>query len=195
MNAVIRPARKDESHQIAELDSIASSGVVDFLYEGLVPGKRPVEVLGEIISSDEGFYNYANTIVADVGGSVAGAAISYPSRHQGINDEMRRFFPPERLAHLKGIFESRVPDSLYIDALAVHGEFRRRGLAGMLIDAVAERARGLGFSSLSLIVLAENAPARALYAKKGFLHAGDVPLEYHEKLPFRGGSFLLKRPL
>ncbi len=39
MNAVIRPARKDESHQIAELDSIASSGVVDFLYEESGSGK------------------------------------------------------------------------------------------------------------------------------------------------------------
>ncbi len=195
MNIVIRPARKDESHQIAELDSIASGGVVDFLYEGLVPGKRPVEVLGEVISSDEGFYNYANTIVADVGGAVAGAAISYPSSNQGIDEKMRRFFPAEKLDHLRGIFESSVPHSLYIDALAVHEEFRRRGLAGMLIDAAAEKARSLGFSSLSLIVLAENAPARALYSKKGFVHAGDVHLGYHEKLPFRGGAFLLKRPL
>lgn len=195
MNVIIRPAIKDESPQIAELDSIASGGVVDFLYEGLVPGKRPVEVLAEIISSDRGFYNYVNTVVADVGGAVAGAAISYPSRHQGIDEEMRRFFPAEKLAHLRGIFESRVPHSLYIDALAVHEKFRRRGLAGMLIDAAAERARSMGFSSLSLIVLAENGPARALYAKKGFVHDGDVPLEYHEKLPFRGGAFLLKRPL
>lgn len=195
MKAIIRPARKDESMQIAELDSIASGGVVDFLYEGLVPGKRPVEVLGQIISSDEGFYNYINTAVADVGGSVAGAAISYPSINQGIDEKMRRFFPAEKLDHLRGIFESSVPDSLYIDALAVHERFRRLGLAGRLIDSADDKAKKLGLSSISLIVLADNTSARALYEKKGFVHAGNFPLEYHEKLPHRGGAFLLKRPL
>ncbi|MBN2078604.1 MAG: GNAT family N-acetyltransferase [Spirochaetes bacterium] len=195
MNAIIRPARKDESMRIAELDSIASGGVVDFLYEGLVPGKRPVEVLGEFLSSEKGHYNYTNAAVADIDGSVAGAAISYPSHYQGIDEAMRGFFPHDRLDHLQGFFESSVPHSLYIDALAVHEAFRKQGLAGMLIDGAADRARSLGLSSVSLIVLADNAPARALYAKKGFVHAGDVPLEYHEKLPHRGGAFLLKRPL
>jgi len=62
-------------------------------------------------------------------------------------------------------------------------EVRRRGVGGMLVDAVIEWARSNGVTRLLLDVADNNAPAIELYARKGFEPNGEVgtlppPREY-----------------
>ena len=56
--------------------------------------------------------------------------------------------------------------------IAVHPDFRRRGVAEGLVSALAEALKGEGSHCLTLEVRASNAPARALYKKLGFAHIG-----------------------
>ena len=71
-------------------------------------------------------------------------------------------------------------DEGYISNVAVAPEHRRRGVADMLLDALAERARALRLRFLTLEVRASNGPAIALYEKHGFSQVGRRP-NYYEK--------------
>ena len=56
--------------------------------------------------------------------------------------------------------------------VAVHPDYRRRGIAEMLIVNLVEELKKKGSHALMLEVRASNAPAIALYEKLGFLQVG-----------------------
>jgi GNAT superfamily N-acetyltransferase len=56
----------------------------------------------------------------------------------------------------------------------VAANVRRTGVGGVLVDAVIEWARSSGVNRLLLDVADNNAPAIALYARKGFQPNGEV---------------------
>ena len=61
------------------------------------------------------------------------------------------------------------PDERYLEYLWVSPEFRRRGVASILINEAVQRLRQDGVSTLWLWVLDGNEPARRLYQKHGFV--------------------------
>lgn len=73
-----------------------------------------------------------------------------------------------------------VLDEGYVTNVCTAGAFRRRGVASALIDAVIARARELDLSFVTLEARVSNAPARSLYALKGFAEVGIRP-GYYEK--------------
>ena len=56
--------------------------------------------------------------------------------------------------------------------VAVHPDFRRQGIAEMLITELVENLKQKGSRCLTLEVRASNAPALALYGKLGFSEIG-----------------------
>ena len=56
--------------------------------------------------------------------------------------------------------------------VAVHPDFRRRGIAEKLCLALVDALREKGNHCLSLEVRSSNAPAKALYEKLGFVQVG-----------------------
>ena len=56
--------------------------------------------------------------------------------------------------------------------IAVHPDYRRRGLAEMLVAALVTALKNAGNTCLTLEVRASNAPAIALYEKTGFSQVG-----------------------
>ena len=56
--------------------------------------------------------------------------------------------------------------------IAVDPEFRRRGIAGQLVDALVAQLKTRQSHCLTLEVRASNEPARALYEKLGFQQVG-----------------------
>ena len=73
-----------------------------------------------------------------------------------------------------------VLDEGYVTNVCTASAFRRRGVASALIDAVIARARELDLSFVTLEARVSNAPARSLYAGKGFTEVGIRP-GYYEK--------------
>jgi ribosomal-protein-alanine N-acetyltransferase len=71
-----------------------------------------------------------------------------------------------------------VADEAEILTLAVCPRARRRGLGGWLVGEGAVEAAARGAVRLFLEVAADNAPARALYARAGFAEAGRRPGYY-----------------
>ena len=76
-----------------------------------------------------------------------------------------------------------VLDEGYISNVAVAPDFRRQGMADALISALMTRAEELNLAFVTLEVRAGNEPAKALYAKHGFVPVGrrknyyDLPKE------------------
>ena len=66
----------------------------------------------------------------------------------------------------------KVIDQIHINNLAIHPDFRGRGLARTLLARVLEEASGIGAPHATLEVRRSNAAARALYERAGFTLAG-----------------------
>ena len=109
-----RPAEKEDSAKLAELINIASDGVVEYLFHDLVPGMTPVQVVAYNLENDNYPHSYRSAVVAAEETDVIGIALSFPSSYHKITDEMRRFFPADRLEHLSHFFSSRIENSWFL---------------------------------------------------------------------------------
>jgi ribosomal protein S18 acetylase RimI-like enzyme len=103
----------------------------------------------------------------------------------GVRFGPRSFYRPEaavflrRLGPLRGLVALAVfagmasvhrrPDELYIDALAVAGEWRGRGIGSRLLAEAEAWAREQGLAGLRLDVVDTNPRARLLYTRCGFV--------------------------
>jgi len=64
--------------------------------------------------------------------------------------------------------------------LAVHPDFRRRGIGEGLVAALEEELKKQGSQQLTLEVRASNESAKALYSKRGFREVGLRKNYYHK---------------
>ena len=71
-----------------------------------------------------------------------------------------------------------VLDEGYIALIAVHPDYRRKGIGQALIDNACKIARELNLSFLSLEVRVSNIPAQKLYLSCGFENVGLRPNFY-----------------
>lgn len=108
-------------------------------------------------------------------------------------DQLRSQLSDERHVFLAAVAENGavlgyvgmmfVLDEGYISNVAVAPDFRRQGVADALISALMTRAEELNLAFVTLEVRAGNEPAKALYAKHGFVPVGrrknyyDLPKE------------------
>lgn len=76
------------------------------------------------------------------------------------------------------VWAQTVLDEGYIGNVGVRREFRRRGAADRLLEALDRCAAELGLSFLTLEVRAGNAPAISLYEKHGYVRVGLRPAYY-----------------
>lgn len=74
--------------------------------------------------------------------------------------------------------------------LAVHPDFRRKGTAAMLVNALVHRLKAGGSRCLTLEVRVSNEPAKNLYRKLGFVVVGRRPNYYFH--PREDGMILRK---
>lgn len=125
---IFREGRKEDSNRIAELDSIASEGALDFLFHDLIPGMTPVQVVANGLENDHYPHSYRSTIVAEHNNNIIGMSLSFPSKYHAITDELRSFLPADRIGHFKDFFSSRVENSYFLDALCVEGKYRNLGV-------------------------------------------------------------------
>ena len=192
MNINYRPAEKDDSSRIAELINIASDGVVEHLFHDLVPEMTSVQIITYNLEQDNYPYSYQSALVATDGSNVIGMALSYPSSYHKITDEMRGFFPKERLEHLSDFYSACIKNSWFLDALGVYESYRKSGIGKRLVELTKEKAKENGYESLSLIAFADNSPALGLYKVLGFHVVQEVNLKGNEFIPHRDGCLLLK---
>ena len=192
MEVSFRTGRKEDCTVLAEFVSIASEGIVEFMFYDLISGLTPIQMIAYGLESDKDPRTYKNAIVAEIDEKIVGMALSIPSHFHKITDEMKEFFPEDRLEHLKHFFSARVDDSLLLDTLCVDEKFRGKGIGSKLISLTKKKAEEADYDILSLIVLADNTDAQRLYRRCGFEVVGKVELKSHQLIPHEGGCRLMK---
>ena len=96
-----REGRETDSQRLAELIVLASGGMAEFLFDGVVDGLTPAQIIAHQLAGDNYPHTYKSTIVAEDGQTVVGMALSFPAWLHRITDEMKQFFAADRLAHLE----------------------------------------------------------------------------------------------
>lgn len=136
-------------------------------------GKDYLEVLEKTASADNTQYSYRNALVAEVDGTVAGAAVGYDgaslkSLRNGtlsvISEHFSDFVVPE---------DETSSGEFYIDSIGVLPLYRGCGIGGNLLKAIVGMAFSFGHTCAGLLVDVENTRAAALYRRNGFLPAGE----------------------
>ena len=78
-----------------------------------------------------------------------------------------------------------------VHLLAVHPDFRGRGLARHLMDAAKQAARERGLKALRLDTLVDNYGAQRTYERLGFTHFGPVHLTYGTYIDTEAPRFVM----
>ena len=166
---------------------------VDLLYTSAAPyydvfagsGERARRILGGVWARRGHTASYEVCSVAELDGEVVGVLAAFPA--QAGDRLARRFLGltvmrmpawrwPTVLRHLRAstkITPEPPAHSLYVDALAVSENARRRGVATALLEAAARRARNEGAEGVALDTGLENEAAQAFYEASGFERRGE----------------------
>lgn len=189
-----REPRLDESLDVARLISVAGGGLYEFLFDDLVPFLSAIEFLAAGVAGDSEPVSRRNCHVAVDArdGRILGVANAFPATL--LRQDAYPLLPRRLEDHIRPMLTLQDRDSMFLNALAVDGESRHRGIGGRLLDWALARARELGLPRVSLHVWADNHAARAFYKARGFIDVGIADVAPHPRLAHSGGSVLMSRP-
>ncbi len=173
-SVTLRSARRDEASAIARLIMVAMNHECCQNFAGpdhsLADFHRMMTGLVEMERSQ---YSHRNTIVAEVGGELAGIVVSYDG---GDLLSLREAFIRAARCHLGRDFsdmdeETRAGEH-YVDSLAVVEHCRHQGIASRLLRAVIERHGDR--QPIGLLVDQGNPAAEKMYRRVGFDVVGET---------------------
>lgn len=176
MTLRIRPAQTFDAAFAAPLIQEAIGRVGQHL-TGTDNDGDAAHVIADFFVSRGNRLSFTHTLIAEGnGGRPVGLAVLYPGDFaQALDAPFREH---RRLLGLDPYIpaEAQVGE-LYLDTLATVAQARGQGVGTALLGACAGRARALG---LPLTLLVEDGnPAARLYARSGFLPAGERELAGH----------------
>jgi ribosomal protein S18 acetylase RimI-like enzyme len=187
-----REARSDDIDAIAELMHLAAGGISDFLLSKLVLGLSVTKLIAIALRDDQANFHFSNILVAEMDGKVVGVVHFYPANEHAIPDVMRTFVPKKRLAVFEAFYASKVKDSFYIHAIAVHPKFRNFSIDTDLFKFCKDMAIASGYDYLSAHVWQGNKISLNNLKMAGFVEIEKIAIEPHKLLPYKKGMVLLK---
>lgn len=101
----------------------------------------------------------------------------------------------ERAAGILKCLPREIPDAWVIDSVATMPEYRRRGIAESLLEAIMDEGRKRGFSGTQVNTYVGNEPALRLYKKLGFTVVEETRDVFFEKEIGSPGMMSLVRNL
>jgi ribosomal protein S18 acetylase RimI-like enzyme len=176
MESRVRPARPDD-HAVPELLYVSAAPYYD-AFAG--SSRRARGLLRRLYPKDGHTASHERAHVAELDGRVVGVLVTFAAEE---GDALARRFlslaiprlPPWRwpgiARHLRAsatVTPAPPARSLYVDALAVAEDVRRRGVARALLAHAEELARARGLAGVALDTGLQNEAARALYVAVGF---------------------------
>jgi ribosomal protein S18 acetylase RimI-like enzyme len=154
----------------------AGDGLFESLLDGVVPGIRARQFLRMAVKDEDSPLNSSNAIIAEGGGEAVGMALSYPSSEFGLHPLLQSLLPRARLDPFQQLFDSKIPESWYLNSLSISEAFRGKGLAKLLVACCGDLALSAGQSLITLHVWADNQPALQLYRTLGFNEIDRIPV-------------------
>lgn len=173
---LIRTAQMDDIYPVLQLHSEAFADKFGAAF-GTRGSARGVEALAEAWRR-QGTSSLRGMLVAVVDGEIVGTT-TLRTWEMGGDDAAAAEWAFQRVLGVWGALRSMFALSLldhqiardegYITDVAVRGDFRRRGIAQMMLARAEDEARVRRKRFLSLYVSASNHGARQLYANNGFI--------------------------
>ena len=173
----VRPATEGDAEAAAALVFQSAPGMYARLAGGAERSRRAIERAFD----RPGTSTSAEVVtLAEESGAVVGAMAAFPAeqgagRARGFQRAVLTTIPPWRWPGSMWLYwlgaragPEPPAECMYIDALAVAPEARRRGVARTLIAEAERQARAGGFAELALDTSLDNKAARALYLSSGF---------------------------
>lgn len=184
----LRPASPADARKIAELFSIASDGVSDYIWsKSAAPDEDLLDVGEQRYENQDTSFGFQSATMVCVGDEVAGMLLAFPMQ---INKDYIE--PDPVLAPMAKLEES---DSHYICAMAVFDKYRGAGIGSRLLSEAEDQCRMHGLRKLSLIVFEENSGARRLYERSGFVETDRAAIVPHPLIRMEGDALLMVRYL
>ena len=190
----LRNATAADAHDLAYLHALASGGIVEFVFEDVVPGVGPIELFAEAFAHDKGPYTWRNCVVADDGRQVVGKLHSFPADEEAEHEPDPRI-PVERFEVLAPLETLKATGTWYICAVAVRPGNQGRGLGKQFMELANDQARKKGFTELSLHVFEDNRGAVALYQSLAFQITNRCTLKHKAFSHHEGDLLLMRRPV
>lgn len=183
-----RPAVREDARRIAELYSIASDGVSDYIWSKTAkPGDNLLDVGQQRYERRNTAFSYENCLVAEAQGKVVAVLLAYEMMEDGDYVEEDPILKPFWLLE--------EPKSFYIAGIAVDEPWRRKGIARILMQMAEEKCREKGLKKLSLIVFEANAIAYPFYLRLGYRERMRKAVVPHPLIKFTGDALLLVKKL
>jgi ribosomal protein S18 acetylase RimI-like enzyme len=175
-------ATPDDCLAIAELAQIAGDDMPGhFWQDSRLPGQSLEQAGAEQAKSATANFSYRNTLLARVGGEIAGMLLAYRLPAAADNDEDPADFPDFVRPIIE--LEQCVPESFYINMLAAYPRFRGQGIGSALMAKSDGLAIEAGCELITLGVFETNTGALRLYRRLGFELIDSRPVvasAYHE---------------
>jgi len=179
--------KNDDLKTVANLIYVTDPFLFPFLF-----GKNKQAALTKIeklISLENNFFSYQNTVAYLENNKIAGICIFYESGQKNKQKLERNIFKVfnwyqvpvfifKTVFFLSFIETEGSSDSLYIQNLSVDKNFRGMGVGSKLINFVFEQAQKLEYKNVCLDVATDNPRAKKLYERMGFIskHKKTIPL-------------------
>jgi len=171
----IKEARREQSADIARLIMTAMTDDCCLHFCGAGYGLDDFRrMMVMLVEREDSQYSYLNTLVATDGDRLVGVAVSYDgARLHALRQAFVRAAREYVGKDHSGMDDETQPGELYLDSLAVEPDYRRQGIARLLLKATKEKAERMGLPCVGLLVDKGNPAGERLYASVGFRHVGD----------------------
>lgn len=168
MEIAVRQAKYTDSPTIAKAVAMAIGEDSSKEY----CGENYLEVLEEVVRTENSQYSFKNALVAEVNGIPAGAVVGYDGASLKALREIT-FSVIYKVRQAPAEFPDETQSGeFYLDSIAVFPEFRGLGVGRRMIKELIDYAFSNGFRKVGLIVDAKNIKAEEMYAKAGFHRVG-----------------------
>jgi ribosomal protein S18 acetylase RimI-like enzyme len=184
----LRPATAADARIIAELISIASEGLSNYVWSKNASASDDLfEVGRKRYQLEDAKIGYRNATMVCVGTEVAGMLLAFPAESDDEHVETDSVLAP--------FSELSEPDSYYVCSLAMFPKFRGVGIGSRLLVETENRCREFGLQKISLIVFESNVGAKRLYERKGFVETKRAATMPHPLIRVSGDALLMVRHL
>lgn len=181
-----RPAVKADCRKIAELFSMSSDGVANYIWtQMVVEGEDILDVGQKRYESEDSAFSYKNCTIAELDGEIVGMLVAFPMFVESSKDFSNTdpvLIPYEKLEE---------DNSYYICGVAVFESYRGNGIGTKFMKLAEVDAKENGFNKLSLIVFEQNVRAKRLYDGLGFIEVARERVVPHPLIHYGGDAILM----
>lgn len=206
LKSLLRAATVNDCPKIAQLFSIASDGVANYVWSTIqadYPGLSLIEIGTKRYAQEQTDFSYQNCVVVECNGEVIGMMVSFPLKasvaESEPNFEVANHFEsslsePDVLAPYNRL-KLKVPKTWYIGGIALDPAFRGQGIGTQLLDIARIQAQSQGFQKLSLLAFEQNKRAVKLYERNGFKVIERTSVVPDELIHYTGNVLLMLAPV